>query len=286
MGPRPRVEPVRAADLGAARPRGGRNTARGAAAALGLSAAGVALPFVQLHLARRHPKLLGCEHVLDGPVGSGARPPLHIVWIGDSTVAGVGADTREGTLPHQVAARLHGPVHVSVLARSGARVSDVLTEQLPRLHALDRRPDLVMVSVGANDVARLTPGPRFSAGYEEMLRRLHGIPVTVLSIPDMGSALLLAEPLRSIAGLRARRLDRRIRTVVARTDHVDYIDIATRPAGVPRRAVSAFLAADRYHPNAAGYGVWATLIAAQLAPRWTATDAPSTDDPEGWATAS
>lgn len=284
MGPRRHVEPLRTdqARTGRARRAGG---SRGAAAVLGISAAGVALPIVQLHLARRHPKLPRCEHALDGPLGSGARSPLHIVWMGDSTVAGVGADHPAATLPHQVAARLEGPVHVSVLARSGARVADVLADQLPRLDLLGRRPDLVMISIGANDVAGLTPGPRFSAGYEEMLSRLAGIPVTVLSIPDMGSALLLAEPLRSIAGMRARRLDGRIRAVVARHDQVDYIDIATRPAGVPRGAVGAFLAADRYHPNAAGYGVWATLITAQLAPRLAGRSAPASGGP-AWSTAS
>jgi len=58
--------------------------------------------------------------------GAGRR----IVWLGDSTAAGVGASSSSGTLLSQVADGLTAPgISVTDLAVSGARVADVLAER-------------------------------------------------------------------------------------------------------------------------------------------------------------
>jgi hypothetical protein len=60
-----------------------------------IAAAGVAaVPVVELQRARRHPKLVELDHVLDGDIGhDGATQALRLVWLGDSTAAGVGAES-------------------------------------------------------------------------------------------------------------------------------------------------------------------------------------------------
>jgi lysophospholipase L1-like esterase len=228
-----------------------------------IAAAGVAaVPVVELQRARRHPKLVELDHVLDGDIGhDGATQALRLVWLGDSTAAGVGADSVEGALPWQVAAALGRPISLRVLARSGARVRDVLADQLPRLAALDERPDLILVSVGANDVVHVTRRRVFRRQYAAMLEALTGTRVVVLGIPDMASALVLDQPMRAIVGARARRVDRWIRATAASFPDVHHIDISTRPRS--SRAAD-YLSADRYHPNEAGYGLWASVVAATL----------------------
>lgn len=235
--------------------------------------AGVAVPVVELHLARRHPKLVELDHVLDGHVGhDGTGPALRCVWLGDSTAAGVGADTPDGALPRQVAAAMGSPVSLRVFAKSGARIADVVANQIPRITELDERPELVIVSVGANDVAHMTSRRQFKQDYASMLESLTGCPVVVLSVPDMASALVLAQPLRRIVGTRARLVDRWIRSTVARFANVHYVDITERPASVGRR-VHDYLSADRYHPNEHGYGIWAGLVATALTSLLTTTEA-------------
>jgi lysophospholipase L1-like esterase len=49
--------------------------------------------------------------------------------------------------------------------------------------------------------------------------------------------------------------------VAARHDHVVSVDIASRPRGVTRSAGRRMLCADRFHPGAEGYRVWAERIA-------------------------
>jgi lysophospholipase L1-like esterase len=190
---------------------------------------------------------VGCE-------GSGA--PLRVVWLGDSTAAGVGATHAEGVLGRQVAVRLGGPVDVRVLARSGDVVADVVADQLPRV---PHDAEVVFVSVGANDVTHLTPSRTFSSSYRKLLA---GLPpqasVVLLGIPDVGSPPRLAQPLRAVAGWRGRALDGQISALAQQTS-ATYVDIARATGPAFRRDRSLF-AVDGYHPGEAGYALWADAV--------------------------
>ncbi len=209
---------------------------------------------VEIQLARGGTRLPNVELVLDRQ-GEGRR----VVWLGDSTAAGVGASTSAGALPSQVAdgPRLSG-VSVAVLAVSGARVADVLADQAPKVAELE--PNLVLISVGANDTIHLTGRGAFRHTYEELVRALpSGVPVVLLGVPDMGAIPRFAQPLRALSGWRGRNLDAEVRGVAARTGAV-YADIAG-PTGPPfRRHPGRYFAADDFHPSDAGYGLWAEAV--------------------------
>ncbi|HEV8626254.1 MAG TPA: SGNH/GDSL hydrolase family protein [Acidimicrobiia bacterium] len=209
---------------------------------------------VEIQLARAGARLPDLDLVLDRP-GAGRR----VVWLGDSTAAGVGASTPAGALPSQVAVGSGGSgVSVAVLAVSGARVADVLADQVPKVAGL--RPDLVLISVGANDTIHLTGRGVFRHTYEELVRALPpGVPVVLLGVPDMGAIPRFAQPLRAVAGWRGRNLDAEVRWVAARTGAV-YADIAG-PTGPPfRHHPDRYFAADDFHPSDAGYGLWADAV--------------------------
>jgi len=219
---------------------------------------------MEVQLARRGPAVAGPPEGVDGCVGcaeSPAQAPLRMVWLGDSTAAGLGASSAAGTLPRQVAVGLGRPVELTVLARSGARIQDVVEDQLPRVDAL--RPDVVAVSVGANDAVHLT-----GAGeYADRWRRLGprpGAVVVALGIPDMGSPPRLAQPLRSVVGWRARRLNRSGAPHLAEQGRAIYVDIAGKTGPAFRRDPGRYFAADRYHPSDAGYRLWADAVLERL----------------------
>ncbi|HEX6380575.1 MAG TPA: SGNH/GDSL hydrolase family protein [Acidimicrobiia bacterium] len=207
---------------------------------------------VEIQLARGGTRLPDLELVLDRP-GEGRR----VVWLGDSTAAGVGASNSAGALPSQVADGLAGP-SVSVLAVSGSRVADVLDEQVPKVAGLE--PDLILISVGANDTIHLTGRGAFRHTYEKVVRALpSGVPVMLLGVPDMGAIPRFAQPLRAVSGWRGRNLDAEVRQVAAGTGAI-YADIAG-PTGPPfRRDPNRYFAADDFHPSDAGYGLWAEAV--------------------------
>ena len=207
---------------------------------------------VEIQFARGGTRLPDLEMVLDRP-GEGRR----VVWLGDSTAAGVGALNSAGALPSQVADGLAGP-SVSVLAVSGSRVADVLDDQVPKVAGLE--PDLVLISVGANDTIHLTGRGAFRHTYEKVVRALpSGVPIVLLGVPDMGAIPRFAQPLRTVSGWRGRNLDAEVRQVAAGTGAI-YADIAG-PTGPPfRRDPNQYFAADDFHPSDAGYGLWAEAV--------------------------
>ena len=215
--------------------------------------AGVAVVLViEIQLARAGSRLPDRDLVLNRP-GTGKR----VVWLGDSTAAGVGASNSAGALPSQVADGL-AAAEVSVLAVSGARVADVARDQVPKVAAL--QPDLVLISVGANDTIHLTGRGAFRHSYEKVVRALPGgVPVVLLGVPDMGAIPRFAQPLRAVSGWRGRNVDTEVRRVAAGTGAV-YADIAG-PTGPPfRRHPDRYFAADDFHPSDAGYGLWADAV--------------------------
>jgi lysophospholipase L1-like esterase len=207
---------------------------------------------VEIQLARAGTRLPDLDLALDRP-GDGR----HVVWLGDSTAAGVGASTSAGALVSQVADGLPA-TSVSVLAVSGARVADVLEDQVPKVAGLE--PRLILISVGANDTIHLTGRGTFRDTYEKVVRALpNGVPVVLLGVPDMGAIPRFAQPLRAVAGWRGRNVDAEGRRVAADTGAV-YVDIAG-PTGPPfRRHPGRYFAADDFHPSDAGYGLWADAV--------------------------
>lgn len=194
--------------------------------------------------------------------------PLRVVWLGDSLAAGLGADDPADTPALATAEALRMDCHISVLAVPGAKMADVLDTQIPALVSLDApetRPDLVVIAVGANDVSAVTPRADFVADLHHVLTACHPTPVLLLSLPDIGCATRLGQPLRTVAAARARWLDRAQRSTAARFDNVVRVDIASLPPGVTRAQARTMLCADRFHPSGAGYRVWADRIAAAAA---------------------
>lgn len=195
----------------------------------------------------------------DGMVGAGLSDPVRITWIGDSLAAGLGCDELTDTPAHLTARLLERPVAVRVLAVPGSRVEDVIEGQVP---LIDVDTDLVVLSVGANDVASATSRSDYAAGLDSLLAALAPTPTVMLSLPDMAMADRMAQPLRSLAGARARWFEVARSRVAGAHRHVHSVDVASRPAGMSRSAGRSLLSADRFHPGAQGYRVWAERIAA------------------------
>jgi lysophospholipase L1-like esterase len=99
------------------------------------------------------------------------------------------------------------------LSVTGARVRDVLDDQLPRLHAIGIEPDLVTLLIGANDMLVRS-------------RRIAAIPTCARLIDEL-------PPGRTVIGT----LPRRNREALAINALID----------------AATLAEDHFHPNERGY---------------------------------
>lgn len=201
----------------------------------------------------------------------GGDPPLHLVVLGDSTAAGVGSPTVDGSLPvlvaRRVAARLDRSVAVRGLGVSGARTADVSDTQVPLI--AHTAPDVVVIVVGANDVTHATPPWTLREQTDQLLAAATAAapdtPVVLAGIPLFGSADRLPLPLRWVVDAYARPLRAAQAEVALQAAGVSYVDIA-RDASPRFRGVPDAMSADGYHPSPVGYGFWADAIAERVVP--------------------
>jgi lysophospholipase L1-like esterase len=189
--------------------------------------------------------------------------PIRLVVLGDSLAYGTGALRREDALGPRLAAELADEgfaVDLSVVAVPGAESAD-LPAQVRR--AVPLRPDLAVIVIGANDLARFVPPAsacRFLGAAVGELREA-GAHVVVVPAPDMSSVPWIPPALRAVvsaaSGLMARRQAEVAASAGATVAHVSDA-IASAFAAEPH----AMFAADRFHPSSAGYA----RIAATIAP--------------------
>lgn len=209
-------------------------------------------------------------HELDARVGFGGGEPVTLVVLGDSTAAGIGAESPSQTYPAILAARfaraIGRAVELKVLGVSGARVADVADTQAPK--AVGLGPDVVVVAIGANDVTHLTPLGSVRAGMARTLDVLAGSDATVIvaGAPDM-RAIAWHQPLRWLAYLRGVQVAGAIEEV-ARARGVAVVELAERTGPHFARDPARHFSSDGFHPSGTGYERWADAIFPVLLRAW------------------
>jgi lysophospholipase L1-like esterase len=198
---------------------------------------------------------------LGGVFGDPQSRPLSFVVLGDSTAAGLGAGSARDAYPTDLARELANRgwrVKLTALGISGARVGDLLTDQVPV--AVAASPQLVFVGIGANDVTHLTSLDSIRRDTAATLERLKatGAKVVIAGPPDM-RAKAWYEPLRSLAGWRGRQVAD-VMESVARTEGVAVVPLAKEAGPYFGAHPDKAYASDDFHPGPAGYRAWARAI--------------------------
>ena len=189
-----------------------------------------------------------------------AKPgELLYVAIGDSTAQGIGASrpgrSYVGVVAAYIRASTSRRLRVVNLGISGATVGIAIAKELPALAKL--RPDLVTVSIGANDMPTFEPA-RFQSQIEQLFDALppHAI---VADLPTF--YFLPAERQVRVANaiLRAAAAERNLRVV----------DLHATMARQGAWGVITQFAGDLFHPNDRGYRVCASPFLAAVDDRLT-----------------
>lgn len=214
-----------------------------------------------LYVRRTAPRFAPPDCAPSGDIGSG--PALQLIGIGDSIIAGVGASRLDQALVGQtaaeLAARLGRRVGWRTIGRSGARVQHLLEEYADCLP--ERPADVILVSVGVNDVTGLTPQPVWERRLAVLLDRLRAhSPQAVIGLaglPPLGRFPLLPEPLRFASGQRARSFDRAARRVASLRDGVVHLP-------VDFETTAGSFSDDGFHPSESSYAFFGRAMAERL----------------------
>ncbi len=199
----------------------------------------------------------------DGPrSGTGGNgPPLRLLILGDSSAAGVGATRQATALSGQLTQRLQDRWQLTwqLEARTGATTASTLAH----LSTLDAAPfDVAVVALGVNDVTRLVSPRRWITLQNDLhriLRTKFGVQRIVRSgLPPMGHFPLLPQPLRTILGRDAKRLDTSLAAICATDFGLTHL-----PLDLPFAA--EYVAEDGFHPSEKAYDHWAEMLDTALA---------------------
>jgi lysophospholipase L1-like esterase len=181
----------------------------------------------------------------------GSTGTLLYAAMGDSAAQGIGASrpgrSYVGLIAKQLRASTGQSVRVVNLSQAGARLRDALAKQVPQLRSL--HPDVLTVSVGANDIPEFDP-KRFADEFEELCAALppHAL---VADLPSF----YVGERERNVTLANAI-----VHKVVA--EHsltLVPLHQATKRRGVSRTALRD-VSVDFFHPNDRGYSTWASAF--------------------------
>jgi lysophospholipase L1-like esterase len=193
------------------------------------------------------------------------------VAMGDSLTAGRGDEGRDGR-PVGWAQRLADILTVRTavrcgltnLAVDGATVHQVLGKQLPAVAA--RKPDLVSVTVGMNDIrVRGFDELSFKADLGQLFEALAATQATLLTctLPDFTLVMSLSPELHEVARERMR-----LASDIIREQAESYGAVCLDAWSLPGMADPDLYAPGGMYPNHKGHQFIAAACADALAPRW------------------
>lgn len=195
-----------------------------------------------------------------GEFGDPTHPTLRVAVLGDSSVTAPGVAGPHEIWVSLVCSRLADTRHVILksLAVGGSMAHTVIAEQLN--DAIRFQPDVVFVSVGANDALKGIPIRRFETNLEYLIGTLadSGAVVIQSGVGFLGTIPRLYPPLSNLMERRARRFDA-IHWRVAELHGTSVVDQRSDDRLVWNQDRTLW-AKDFFHVSAAGHARWAETV--------------------------
>lgn len=205
---------------------------------------------------------------LDEPLGDrqgqgGKGKPLSILILGDSAAAGVGVEHQDDALLGQVINTLQDQYKITwnLHAKTGYSTSQVIysLENLSQQHY-----DVVITSVGVNDVTKLMPAhiwiKKQEKLYAEIFKKFSPQLVIAAGVPPMNLFPALPNPLAWLFGQYAKNMNQQLKKLVDRNHSLDWIEYDIQKY----QALNLEMAKDGFHPSKEVYRLWAEQIADKI----------------------
>jgi lysophospholipase L1-like esterase len=227
------------------------------------------LPLIYLHGKRikkrvpRLPEATGTQGISAG----GDLTSHHLLFIGESTIAGVGVATHKegfcGTLADILAEKLQSNISWKVYARSGYTARRIVEKTLPRIE--ESTADLIVIGLGGNDAFTLNSprkwGQHIRSLLVELKKRFGETPIVFINMPPIKAFPAFTPLIKFSIGNLVEILGERLRETIKEYDHVYYCDRKIKVDDwifrlEPTTTVTDFFS-DGVHPSRLAYQTWA-----------------------------
>lgn len=188
------------------------------------------------------------------------KKPFRLLALGDSIIAGIGASSQNQSLPAHLARALAQIKGQAVSWNSMGRNGTNSTDLLGMLVELQNQPppDLVLISIGVNDVTGLCSSKTWQTNIitlcEKLGARWPAAVIVFAGLPPMDQFPLPPQPLRFCLGLRASYFDHLASRLIEAQAGMLHIPTLIDPT-------EHDFCADGFHPSEQAYAVWGEEMA-------------------------
>ncbi len=180
---------------------------------------------------------------------------IRLLAIGESTVAGVGAENHAEALTGRFAKYLSEAtgktVHWHALGESGITVKNALKRLVPNLP--EHEINVVLIALGGNDVFGLSSPNKWRREMTKLLEILREkyphAEILLANVPMVRDFRAMPNPLRYVLSRLAKLQHFNSREFIAPLERVNYFDAV--------KTVDDDFFSDGIHPSATGYDLWA-----------------------------
>jgi lysophospholipase L1-like esterase len=186
----------------------------------------------------------------------------HVVLLGESTVAGVGASSESTTLAGNFSRIFGESYQIETIGKKGLRVKEAFSLYLRHKKSRSKKSEGVILFLGANDCFLLTSPQVFKKELESLIQQIQVATdadwIYLAAIPPVHLFPAFSEQMRSFLSKQRAYLQREMEDIASNEHKVIYHPI-------PMDLQPEFFSADGVHPSDLGYQKIAELAIEKMA---------------------
>ena len=186
----------------------------------------------------------------------------HVVLLGESTVAGVGASSESTTLAGNFSRIFGESYQIETIGKKGLRVKEAFSLYLRHKKSRSKKSEGVILFLGANDCFLLTSPQVFKKELKSLIQQIrvdtNAEWIYLAAIPPVHLFPAFSEQMRSFLSKQRAYLQREMEDIASNEHKVIYHPI-------PMDLQPEFFSADGVHPSDLGYQKIAELAIEKMA---------------------
>lgn len=202
------------------------------------------------------------------------KPVLRLLFIGESTIAGVGVKTHEegftGTFAKEISSYFKAPVQWKVYARSGYTAQRVDEKIIPKIS--EESADLIVIGIGGNDAFTLNRPSKWNAATRSLIQSLRSkFPAAIVvfcNMPPIKEFPAFTPLIKFTVGNLVEILGDELQQTVRSFPDVYYfekkITLERWTSKFQLKAKKEDFFSDGIHPSKLTYQTWAKDVAQEV----------------------
>lgn len=221
-------------------------------------------------ITKKTPKLPEAKEP-EGMVDIGYKKICNILFLGESTIAGVGVESHSegfaGIMSQELAKIYKTNIQWKIVARSGYTVEKVNSKLLDQIGEFN--PHIIIIGLGGNDAFKLHSPWKWNKENKRLIKKLHlifnEVPIIYTNMPPIKEFPAFTKSIKFVVGNLIEILGHELEDVVKELPNVYYSSKIIRLKDwlhiIPSHQHSAKFFSDGIHPSKLTYQTWGKEMA-------------------------